>query len=255
MVKAVKVVVYGGNGFVGSTIMKRLVERGVRAVSVSRSGQVPSQLTNEQWTQKAEWKEGDAFSPNFLEDAAAVIVSVGSPPIPFVEYRKQLRANGETNESILRAAKEAKVSRAVLINATMPAWIPRGYRDGKLLAEQAAFDFVRDRDDPCAAAVLKPSAIYGTRYENGFPIPLTPILAPLSWVLSTGKPLASRASNLFPYLFEGALVPPVPVTAVACAAVSAALDGDLQSPDITLRNGEVTTVGPFELLSSDYAGK
>ena len=43
---------------------------------------------------------------------------------------------------VVQAANEAGVRRVVLVNALMPQWCPAGYMRGKLLAEQAAKDFV-----------------------------------------------------------------------------------------------------------------
>ena len=39
-----KLLVIGGNGFVGSNVLKQLVAKGVPAISISRSGTTPKQL-------------------------------------------------------------------------------------------------------------------------------------------------------------------------------------------------------------------
>lgn len=210
-----KVVVFGGRGFLGSKIVERL---GVNGISASRrDGQ-------------------DCLDPSsyetLLKEAHAVVVSVGSPPLPFVDYQKQFDANGTTNITVLETAKRCGVKRAILVNATMPEWAPAGYRDGKIAAEKAAKELFDG-----AAVVLKPSALYGTRYENGIPIPLTPILGPVAWLLRTVKP--DPLVNALPYLLRGALVPPVSVDAVAKAAADAAL---LDTED------SYTELGPDDLV-------
>ena len=243
-----KVVVFGGNGFVGSKVLEQLV-RGAAVleeeertfVSVSRSGVVPAHLKTEPRAQRVTWSKGDAMDPEsclgLLADASAVVVSVGSPPLPFVDYDAQFAANGTANETILSAAKKVpSMKKAVLVNATMPSWAPKGYRDGKLAAEEAA----KALSENFSVTILKPSAIYGTRHlQNGMPLPLWPALAPVSWLLEKGKPLCDRASGAFPSLFDGVLAPPVPVDALASAAVHA----------LTQSSPALTTFTPFDILA------
>lgn len=231
------VVVFGGNGFVGLTILKRLAAlEGVTGIGVSRKPPLPSD--------KLEWRAGNALDASsyesLLTDASAVVVSIGSPPIPLVDYDTQFSANGPTNSKVLETAAKCGVKRAVLINATMPEWVPKGYRDGKLAAEASAHDFAKDGR---SAVVIKPSAIYGTRNYKGFPIPLTPLFAPVSWLLRASTPLNHALIRTAPSLFRGVLVPPVPVDSVAAAAVSAALDSSsLAKPS------SVTVLDPDAIL-------
>ena len=120
------VVVFGGNGFVGSHILKALVALGVPAVSVSRKGIVPKHLENEAWAQKVHWAKGDALEPKTYEallrgsgssssssstssplpppPARAVVLCVGSPPVPFVDEAWQTKMNGATNCAVIGAA-------------------------------------------------------------------------------------------------------------------------------------------------------
>ncbi|KAJ8605823.1 hypothetical protein CTAYLR_000591 [Chrysophaeum taylorii] len=210
------VFVFGGNGFVGSAIIRKLVESGVPCVGVSRRA-----------SDIAPWHVADAMDPSTYPDmsgARAVVVSMGTPPLPFVDYETQRAANGASNVRVLEAAQALGV-RTVLVNATMPRWAPSGYRDGKLDAEKAA-----------TGVVLKPSAIYGTRYHNGIPIPLH-FLAPVSWVFRL--PIAGKLCELAPGLFEGALVPPVPVSKVAKAAFDACVTDDFRP----------AVLGPHDILS------
>ena len=92
-----KVVVFGGNGFVGTRVLKYLCEQSINAVSVSRSGR-PKHLQNEAWANKVEWLRGDAMIAksysDVLSDVSAVVISVGSPPIPVADESWQIMANG-----------------------------------------------------------------------------------------------------------------------------------------------------------------
>ena len=72
---------------------------------------------------------------------------------------------------------------------------------------------------------VKPSAIYGTRHtESGYPIPLAPVMAPLSYALRIGRPVTGFVTGLAPSLLDGLLEPPVPVHAVAQTVVDACLE-------------------------------
>ncbi|KAM6500475.1 mitochondrial protein [Amanita muscaria] len=60
-----KILVVGGNGFIGSAVCKTALARGMQVVSVSSSGQ-PFQTTKghrPDWTNEVEWHKGDALKP------------------------------------------------------------------------------------------------------------------------------------------------------------------------------------------------
>ena len=152
---AKRLVVLGGGGFVGSAVAQEALSRGLRVLCLSRSGRsdVPGD-----WSDRVTWGKADALQAetyrHHLRDADAVVVSIGSPPLPFVDRAYQLLMNGETNVTATRTAKEEGVKQVVLINAAMPpALTPKGYFDGKRAAEQAA----REMAGPSfGATVLKP---------------------------------------------------------------------------------------------------
>lgn len=81
-----KLVVCGGNGFLGSRICKAAVARGWDVTSVSRSGEpqwksVTSSPTPPAWSHKVSWERADIFKPAtygpFLKGADYVIHSLG----------------------------------------------------------------------------------------------------------------------------------------------------------------------------------
>ncbi|EMD63696.1 hypothetical protein COCSADRAFT_143989 [Bipolaris sorokiniana ND90Pr] len=81
-----KLVVCGGNGFLGSRICKAAAHRGWTVTSISRSGtphwsSVSSSPTPPDWAEKISWQKGDILDPasytQHLEGADAVIHSMG----------------------------------------------------------------------------------------------------------------------------------------------------------------------------------
>ena len=236
-----KIVVFGGNGFVGSEVLKRLsTVPTVHAVSVSRRGAAPSHCAA--FADKVEWLKGDCLDKKTYSDAlagaAAVVVSVGSPPIPG-DVEAARKANGATNVAVLEAAMDAKVKRAVVVGATMPPWLDKiaeGYVQGKRDAFEALGGFALSG----GAVVVKPSAIYGTRHtESGYPIPLAPVMAPLSYALRIGRPVTGFVTGLAPSLLDGLLEPPVPVQAVAQTVVDACLEDEYEEGFVALGVEEI----------------
>ncbi|KAF1943706.1 NAD dependent epimerase/dehydratase family protein-like protein [Clathrospora elynae] len=81
-----KLVVCGGNGFLGNRICRAAAHRGWTVTSISRSGtphwpSVSSSQTPPAWSEKVSWQKGDILDPSsytqHLEGATAVIHSMG----------------------------------------------------------------------------------------------------------------------------------------------------------------------------------
>lgn len=254
-------VILGGNGFVGTAVAQEALARGLNVLCLSRSGEPAAPQAAQPWAKQVQWGKADAFSPDSyreaLASADALVVSIGSPPVPFVDYDFQRRMNGESNvrgvgtrqatfgatqpspvscsaphtpsSQVVAAhtAKEAGVPMLVLVNASMPPLlVPKGYRDGKHDAEAAARAFV---DGWHGAAVLKPGAIHGVRYVNGRPLNISPLLAPASW----GMRLVGLGANA-----------PVGVRHVAAAAVSAVTDKALRGKYTEIDNKAILAHAP-----------
>ncbi|KAH8096268.1 hypothetical protein JL720_3629 [Aureococcus anophagefferens] len=159
-----RVVVFGGNGFVGSAVLQRLAGvAGVEAVSVSRSGSAPAHAAT--WGDAVDWRAGDALDAatfgDALDGAAAVVASVGTPPLPGADRRD----NGDTVRGVLAAAAAAGVPRAVVVGATMPPWLgslSAGYAAGKRDAEAAAEAFAAEGAAPSSSSPRRSTA-RGTR--------------------------------------------------------------------------------------------
>lgn len=189
--RQLKVAIYGGNGFVGSHIAKEFASRQVCTICLSRTGHKPVHLRSEPWSDDVRWCKGDASKPNpeFLESVDALVVSVGSPPLPTFSqaaYDYKVFMNGTTNVSAIQAATQAGVKHLVLLGAQIPFPMRSdkfAYTKGKDLAYQAAKDFSQTSSEH-RATVLQPGAIFGTRHlASGKAIPLGIIMKPLSYLM------------------------------------------------------------------------
>lgn len=218
-VKAERLVVLGGSGFVGSAICKAAASRGIEVISLSRSGR-PTSLDS--WEDQVTWITGDVFYVNWdevLPGATAVISTLGG----FGSEEQMQRINGEANIISVNAAKEYGIPKFVLISVhdyNIPSFLlTNGYFTGKRKAEAEVLSKY-----PSSGVVLRPGFIYGKRKVGQYEIPLDLIGEPIERLLnataSFTKPLSSLpASDLI-------LAPPVSVDDVASAAINAVKDDD-----------------------------
>ncbi|CAL9755812.1 unnamed protein product [Musa acuminata subsp. burmannicoides] len=227
-VKTEKIVVLGGNGFVGSAICKAAVLKGIEVVSVSRSGR-PSYTDS--WVDQVSWMAGipllhvlacDVFYlmwEEVLVGATAVVSTLGG----FGNEEQMKRINGEANILAVGAAKDFGVPKFILISVhdyNLPSFLlSSGYFIGKRKAESEVLSKY-----PRSGVVLRPGFIYGKRKVDGYEIPLDLIGEPLERLLLAAenftRPLKSLpASDLL-------LAPPVSVDDVAYAVINALMDDD-----------------------------
>ncbi|KAA8547846.1 hypothetical protein F0562_004275 [Nyssa sinensis] len=195
---AEKLLVLGGNGFVGSHICREALNRGWTVSSLSRSGR--SSL-HESWANSVFWHQGNLLSPDSLKNALNGVTSV---------------INGTANINAIRAAAEQGVKRFVYISAAdfgLANYLLQGYYEGKKAAETELM--IRF---PYGGVILKPGFIHGTRQVGSVKLPLGVIGAPLEMVLQHAKQL-----NQIP-LVGPLFTPPVNVSSVAKVAVRAATD-------------------------------
>lgn len=211
-----KILVLGGNGYVGTHICKEALAKSIPVVSLSRSGR-PSVVT-EPWSNNVEWVKGDLFHPshwrNTLDDVAAVISCVGG----FGSNEQMQKINGTANVQAIRAASEAGVERFVFISAHdfgLPSFVLRGYYAGKRAAEDELL-----AKFPYSGVILRPGFIHGVRQVGKMKLPLNAIGTPLEVLLK------HKAISQVPVLGK-LLVPPVKVATVAKVAVRSAIDNSI----------------------------
>ncbi|MFT5136744.1 MAG: nucleoside-diphosphate-sugar epimerase [Arenicella sp.] len=187
------IIVYGGNGFVGTHVAEQLIARGASVTCASRSGQRPAHLANTAWADNVQWIKSDAGNPEpgLLSAFEVMISTIGSPPLPTFSqaaYNKQLLINGTCNVKAIECAGESGIKRLVLVGAKIPEILHRdgfAYAKGKRIALEAAQTF-SSLSDEHRAIVIQSGAIFGTRYTpSGTKIPLGLIMGPLSKVFGS----------------------------------------------------------------------
>ncbi|KAI4337219.1 hypothetical protein L6164_015664 [Bauhinia variegata] len=208
-----KLLVLGGNGFVGSHICREALDRGLSVASLSRSGR--SSL-HDSWANNITWYQGNLLSTDSWKEALSGVTAVISCVGGFGSNSYMYKINGSANINAIRAASEQGVKRFVYISAAdfgVANYILQGYYEGKRAAETELLTRF-----PYGGVVLRPGFIYGTRSVGSMKIPLGVIGTPLEMVLQH-----ARALNKVP-LVGPLFTPPVNVTAVAKVAVRAATD-------------------------------
>ncbi|KMZ71137.1 NAD dependent epimerase/dehydratase family protein [Zostera marina] len=208
-----KILVLGGNGFVGSHVCQEALANGLSVCSISRSGR--SSL-KESWANNIIWHEGDLLLPESWKDVLNGVTSVISCVGGFGSNSHMYKINGTANINAVKAASEKGIKRFVYISASdfgFVNYMLKGYYEGKRATEKELFS-----NFPYGGVAFRPGFIHGTRKVGNMNIPLSLIGSPLEMVLQHAKPL-SRVPIVGPLL-----APPVHVKSVAKVAVRAATD-------------------------------
>ncbi|BGP13633.1 hypothetical protein JCM10213_007809 [Rhodosporidiobolus nylandii] len=88
-----KLLIFGGSGFVGSAVARKAVARGWSVTSVSRSGKAFATPAGHApaWVSSVDWRQGSAFNPEsyerLMEDSDAVVTTLGA--LFEQEYKEQ----------------------------------------------------------------------------------------------------------------------------------------------------------------------
>ncbi|KAL7687308.1 putative NAD(P)-binding domain, NAD(P)-binding domain superfamily [Plasmopara halstedii] len=216
-----RLLIIGGNGFVGSNILQRAVQKGIEVRSLNPSGK--PQWQDVPWIDNVDWHMGNVFDKNHLAKAVEGVTGVISTVGAFGDNEFMEKMCGDATIVAAEAAQKAGVDRFVFVSNSRvgswyPSWLPiYGYYHGKERAEAA----VRERF-PDTGVALRPGFIYGwRRTKKGQGIPLQVFGAPMSML---GRDLGAVSSviKVLPFIgdeFQAA----IHVSAVAKAAVLSAI--------------------------------
>mmetsp|Transcript_38672 Transcript_38672/g.65105 ORF Transcript_38672/g.65105 Transcript_38672/m.65105 type:complete len:325 (-) Transcript_38672:185-1159(-) len=217
-----KVVVLGGNGFVGSAVCKEAIQQGLTVTSINRSG---PPAVSEPWVDEVEWVNADVFDESSwaytLPGASAVISCIGGFATTAADME---RICGDATIAAVGAAVEAGVPRFIFVSVhdyNIPEFLKEksGYFSGKKRAEEAVL-----LQFPLGGTVLRPGFIYGSRLvsELGVSIPLNLVGEPVQKILAMGmdSPFGALVKAIKPLPASDILLAaPVSVEAVAMAAL------------------------------------
>lgn len=114
------ILVTGGTGFLGSYIIKQLVEKGYAVRAIRRSSNIPSWISASIFN-KVEWVEGDVLDVVALEDAMegvdAIIHSAAVVSFAKKDRRNMYQVNAEGTANVVNMALEKNVRRLVHVSS------------------------------------------------------------------------------------------------------------------------------------------
>jgi uncharacterized protein YbjT (DUF2867 family) len=204
-----RIVIPGGNGFIGSTIARLAVEAGHDAVAFGRSGR-PDLPAGAAWAQSVEWRAADVFTPDAwadaLEGADAVVHCIATLRPSGDETFD--RVNADTALRVAERAVEADVDAFVFLSVRdTPPLVASRFLAAKRRAERE----IPRRFPALRWVSLRPNLVFG---------PGRPGSASLAALLRAARGLAGPYSTL-----RGR---PLPVEVVAAAAVHAAVEPSVE---------------------------
>jgi nucleoside-diphosphate-sugar epimerase len=208
-----KLLVPGGNGFIGSEICRIAVQNGHDVAAFGRTGRPALTPARHPWVQEVEWRAASVFAPDtwrdLLDDADAVvhcIATIREAPDRNVTYE---RVNGESPLQVAQEAVEAGVDSFVFLSVRdKPPFVSNRFLKAKRHAERGLSE-----EYPALRTVsLRPNLVYGRRKRGSST--LAAVLDRLPSGLSAG------------YAHEKGR--PLPVEIVAAAAVHGALTSTLE---------------------------
>ncbi len=216
-----KLVVPGGNGFIGSEICRIAVQNGHEVAAFGRTGRPALTPARHPWTGEVEWRAADVFEPDTWRDllagADAVVHSIATiqeKPRRNVTFD---RVNAESTLLVAEEAVDADVSGFVYLSVrNKPPFVAHKFLSAKRRAERE----LARRCPALRTVTLRPNLVYGPH--------------------RTGSSTIAAVLNHLPPAAAGGYTTrdgrPLPVELVGATAVQAAttptLEGTLTVPEI-----------------------
>lgn len=203
-----KLVVLGGNGFIGSDICRVAVQNGHEVAALGRTGRPALTPARHPWTQEVTWRAADVFEPDtwrdLLDGADAVVHSIATiqeDPDRGVTFD---RVNAESVLIAADEAAEAGVEAFVFLSVRdKPPVVSHDFLAAKRRAERT----LHEQYSELRTVSLRPNLVYGPRKTG------TPTLAAV----------LNQLAGAFPHPYASTEGRSLPVEFVAAAAVQAAV--------------------------------
>ena len=207
-----KILVLGGTGFVGSRVVSTLNEMRIDTIATSRDGR--------DGTRALDFTKSQASQVESLAAGCTAVIScIGSIGTP-----DDLAVNAGTGQAA-KAAKAAGVDRFVYITVAPEVQkfardidFLKDYMQGKAISREVVLASFRDK-----ATLIEPTFIYGGGSFELSPPRVAGFYGQFIEGLLSSSPIRSVERILSPGIFKIALEPPIPVEAVANAAIAGAL--------------------------------
>lgn len=220
-----KLVVPGGNGFIGTEICRIAVKNDHEVAAFGRRGRPALSPARHPWVQDVEWRAADVFEPatwrDLLDGADAVIhciATIRERPEKNITYE---RVNADAALLVAEEAEEAGAESFVYLSVRdKPPLVPNAFLAAKRRAERE----IQEKHPDLRLVSLRPNLVFGPGQAG------TPTLASLLRCLEDLS-LHSYASR------EGR---PLPVELVAATAVQSAVTDTLEG---TLSINQIEDVG------------
>lgn len=152
-----RLIVTGGDGFIGRHVCRIAVEQGHEVTSISRSGRG---AVEGPWAERVRWIAADILQPetwrDYLQGAEAVIHCVGAIRENRRMGRTYERINSDSTEMVAWEAEHANVPRFVFLSADTPKQIvPDRFIEAKRRAEMSL------RRSSVQESILRPTFVFG----------------------------------------------------------------------------------------------
>lgn len=177
--------VFGGNGLLGTAICKYAVNQGKKVLCISRS---TKRRYTDSWQSNVEYLQGDAMDPSTYEklipQVSGVVHTIGT----LIDSRTPLKLNNNYQGSYEQVNRDAALKvLSVLPNSSVPfvyisaakGWF---FLPGYIESKRQVEDYLKSNSEKFTYTVLRPGIMYGQN-ENRLKI----VSSLVDSVWSTGK--------------------------------------------------------------------